>query len=104
MDKLTNSLLKKIISYGVGEIICQSVTNDGCWDGFPADHISKGNIFKDITVPLIFLGGIGNIKEINKLLSLDECSAVSISSLAVFQRKNQGVVISFPRNEEIVNG
>ena len=40
----------------------------------------------------------------NKLLSLDECSAVSISSLAVFQRKNQGVVISFPRNEEIVNG
>ena len=101
---LTNDFLKKIIDYGVGEVILQSVTNDGCWDGFPIDLLEKENIFDGISVPLIFLGGICSINEINKLLALESCSAVSISSLAVFQRKDQGVVISFPGNEELING
>ena len=103
-NRLTNDFVKKIISYGVGEIILQSVSNDGCWNGFPIDNLSEKGLFNDVTVPLIFLGGIGSIKEINELLDYETCSAVSISSLALFQRKNQGVVISFPTNEEIING
>jgi len=102
--KFSNETLKHIVDCGVGEIILQSVSNDGCWNNFPIEDLESNGIFNEINVPLIFLGGISDIHEINKLLLMKSCSAVSISSLAVFQRKNQGVVISFPDNKEIVSG
>lgn len=56
-----SNYIKKLINYGCGEIIFQSVVQDGC--GYGLD-LSVLKYIKNHNVPHILMGGVGNSKHI----------------------------------------
>ena len=84
---------------GVGEIIVNNINLDGTWRGFDIDLLKK--IVERSSVPIVALGGAGSLNDIKEVLKHSFVSAVGIGSMAVFQSKGMGVLIKYPRLEEI---
>ncbi len=83
---------------GVGEIILNSIDNDGTWNGYLFDLIN--DISNKIDVPMIACGGAGSEEDFRKAV-LAGASAVAAGSMFVFQKKKMGVLISFPSSLKI---
>lgn len=89
---------KEIELKGVGEIILNSIDNDGTWNGYLFDLIE--NISHKVDVPMIACGGAGSEEDFRKAV-LAGASAVAAGSMFVFQKKGMGVLISFPSSLKI---
>ncbi len=89
---------KKLESEGAGEIILTSIDNDGTWNGYLLDLIK--DISHKIDVPMIACGGAGSEDDFRKAVHAG-ASAVAAGSMFVFQKKEMGVLISFPSNLKI---
>ena len=89
---------KEIELKGVGEIILNSIDNDGTWNGYLFDLIK--DISNKINVPMIACGGAGSEDDFRKAV-LAGASAVAAGSMFVFQKKEMGVLISFPSSLNI---
>ena len=69
---------RKLIDFGVGEIMVTSINNDGLMKGYDLSLLSH---FDSVgTVPLIFCGGAGNIQHVLDLFKLSNCSAAALGS------------------------
>ncbi len=84
---------------GAGEIIIHDLSREGTWKGFDIKLIRR--ICSNVEVPVIALGGAGDIVHIRSALVVGKASAVAIGSMAVFQQKNKGVLINFPDREAL---
>lgn len=82
---------------GSGEILLTFVDNEGMWCGLNIDTINK--ISNLIDIPLIGHGGIGSIEDIKEGLT-GNLNAIGIGSFIVYQKKDMGVLINFPKKEE----
>ncbi len=89
---------RKLESNGVGEIILSSIDNDGTWHGYRLDLIEE--ISHKIDIPLVACGGAGSEEDFRKAV-LSGASAVAAGSMFVFQKKEMGVLISFPSGLKI---
>jgi len=89
---------KEIELKGVGEIILNSIDNDGTWNGYLFDLVK--DISNKINVPMIACGGAGSEEDFRKAV-LAGASAVAAGSMFVFQKKEMGVLISFPSSLKI---
>lgn len=67
---------------GVGEIIFNSIDNDGTGFGYDIENIKKYANF--VNVPFIIMGGAGNEHHLNSGLSADGVSAVATANLFNF--------------------
>lgn len=67
---------------GVGEIIFNSIDNDGTGFGFDLENIEK--YAKLVNMPFIIMGGAGNERHLNAGLSIDGVSAVATANLFNF--------------------
>ncbi|MDQ3681733.1 MAG: AglZ/HisF2 family acetamidino modification protein [Bacteroidota bacterium] len=85
---------------GVGEIILNSIDNDGTWNGYLFDLIKE--VSNKIDVPMIACGGAGSEEDFRKAV-LAGASAVAAGSMFLFQKKEMGVLISFPSSLKILN-
>jgi cyclase len=85
---------------GVGEILFQNIDREGTWLGY--DHLLIKSILQRIKVPLIVLGGAGQDSDIKKVLYETGVSAAAIGSMAVYQKKDMGVLIRFPKREHMI--
>ena len=83
---------------GAGEILLNSIDRDGTWEGYDLDLIKK--VTDAVTIPVIALGGAGQVSHFHDAVA-SGASACAIGSMAVYQGKNKGVLINFPRHEEI---
>ena len=79
---------------GVGEVFLSSVDRDGTWEGY--DLATIGEIAGALNVPVIASGGAGNIGQIRQVLESTAANAAAIGSMAVYQKRGMGVLISFP--------
>lgn len=71
---------------GVGEIVINSIDNDGLMKGF--DYKLLSYIAGKITVPLIFCGGCSSMDEANEVLKNNEVDAISMSSI-LHEKRNE---------------
>jgi len=78
---------------GVGEIILNSIDNDGTWDGYALDILRQ--VAATVNVPVIACGGAGSLEDFQKAVAAG-ASAVAAGSMFVYQRKGMGVLVSFP--------
>ena len=101
LRKFDVGMLLELEELGFGEVIVQSVDNDGTWAGYSREIIDLLETTES-PIPLDYIGGINSTLEIKELLDKKHISAVSVSSLVLFQRKDQGVVVSFPSDEEVM--
>lgn len=90
--------VKKLEEYGAGEILLNSIDKEGLMDGFDLNLIQE--ISDAISIPLVALGGAGEIEDIKKAKKAG-ASAIALGSMAVYQNRNRGILINFPTQDEL---
>ncbi len=88
----------KLQNLGVGEIILNSIDQDGRMKGYDLDIINE--IYNAISIPLTVLGGAGSIKDIHSLFSKYGIIGAAAGSLFVFKGKFRAVLINYPNKKE----
>ncbi len=89
---------KNCVTLGAGEIILQSIEKEGTYTGYDLELIRS--ISSALNVPVVPLGGAGSLEDFSKAVSCG-ASAVAASSMFVFQRPHQAVLISYPSQTEL---
>ena len=83
---------------GAGEIIINSIDNDGMMKGFDMNIIQK---IRQVTkVPLTVLGGAGSLDDIKKVISKYGIIGVAAGSLFVFKGIYRAVLINYPSKSD----
>jgi cyclase len=85
---------------GVGELLLQNIDREGTWNGF--DHDLVRLVTNHCKIPVIALGGASDTSDIKKVLYESGASAAAIGSMAVYQKKDMGVLIRFPKREAVI--
>ncbi len=85
-------------SLGVGEIVLNSIDNDGIMKGYDLNLIDK--IKSIINVPMTVLGGAGSLNDIKNLIDRFGIIGCSAGSLFVFKGKYKAVLINYPKSSD----
>ena len=89
---------QKLEGLGVGEIVINSVDNDGVMNGY---DIKLADLLREaVSVPLTFLGGAGSADDIKNLISRFKIIGAAAGSLFVFKGKYKAVLISYLSKED----
>jgi len=83
---------------GAGEIILNSIDQDGVMKGF--DMILIDKIAENISIPLTVLGGAGSLNDIEKVIDKHGVIGVAVGSLFVFKGPYKAVLINYPTQSE----
>ena len=83
---------------GVGEIVVNSIANDGVMDGYDFPILKQ--ISDAISIPLTALGGAGSISDMQVLLQELGVIGVAAGSLFVFKGSYKAVLINYPTMAE----
>lgn len=92
-------LLDDLVKSGAGEIMINSVDNDGTLMGPDLEMIKIASEFTE--VPLIAVGGISSLADIRKAVDAG-ASAVAAGSFFVFHGPHRAVLISYPRYDDLI--
>ena len=84
---------------GAGEIILQSIDNDGTFSGFDLDMIKK--VTSSLKIPVVAAGGAGCINDFISAVN-SGASAVAAGSLFVFKGVHRAVLINYPKRKNLV--
>ena len=85
--------------FGAGELIIQSIDRDGTYEGYDLELLNR--VSKGVTMPVVALGGAGNISDFKKAIDEGKCSAVGAGSLFVYHGPRRAVLINYPSKEEL---
>lgn len=83
---------------GAGEIVVNSIDNDGIMRGYDLALVEK--IRESITVPMTVLGGAGSLKDIGELIRKFGIIGAAAGSLFVFKGVYKAVLINYPNRQE----
>jgi len=89
---------KEIELLGAGEIIINSIDQDGVMKGYDMNLIDK--IAESISIPLTILGGGGSLADIEKVIDKHGVIGVAAGSLFVFKGPYKAVLINYPNQDE----
>jgi len=84
--------------FGAGEIVINSIDQDGVMKGFDMSLIDKAR--ERSSLPMTFLGGAGNLDDIKKVIDKHKIIGVAAGSLFVFKGKYKAVLINYPNKSE----
>lgn len=91
--------IKQVESLGAGEIVVNSCDNDGVMKGYDCELLKE--IKENTKVPIIALGGAGNLNHIKDVFENSKVDAVACGSMFVYQGPLKGVLISYPSYQKI---
>lgn len=83
---------------GVGELIIQSIDNDGVMKGYDLELIRQ--VSQLVSMPVVACGGAGNISHFSAALK-EGASAVAAGSMFVFHGPHKAVLINYPSQEAL---
>lgn len=91
-------LAKKMQDLGVGELIINSIDNDGTMKGYDIDMVKE--IANKLTIPVIACGGAGNLEDFKKAKEsgIHGCAA---GSMFIYHQKHKAVLINYPEYNEL---
>lgn len=84
---------------GAGEIIVQSIENDGQMKGYDLELIKK--ISKNLDIPTVALGGAGSFDDLKRAYTEAYAAGLAAGSLFVYYGQNKGVLINYPEKQDI---
>jgi cyclase len=90
--------VKELELLGAGEIIINSIDQDGVMKGYDLALIEK--IAESISIPLTVLGGAGSLADIEKVIDKYGVIGVAAGSLFVFKGPYKAVLINYPTQLE----
>jgi imidazole glycerol-phosphate synthase subunit HisF len=91
-------IAKKLEGLGCGEILINSINNDGMMKGF--DYLIINAIRNAVSIPITVLGGAGSLDDIGQMIKLNGIIGVAAGSLFVFKGKYKAVLINYPNPYE----
>lgn len=90
--------IDKLNDIGVGELVINSIDDDGLMQGYNNNLIS---LIRDWTnFPITVLGGAGSLDDIKNIIKKYKIIGVAAGSLFVFKGKYKAVLINYPNREE----
>lgn len=89
---------KKAEALGVGEIVINSIDNDGMMKGYDLEFIAK--LKASVNVPVTAVGGAGSLEDIGALVAQEKIIGAAAGSLFVFKGKYRAVLINYPKPDE----
>lgn len=84
----------QIEAAGGGEIVIQSIDNDGKMNGYDLQLIQE--VADKVTIPIVALGGAGSVNDITTVLKKC-CASAAAGSMFVFYNHQKGVLINYPK-------
>lgn len=91
-------LAKQVEGLGAGEILLNSIDQDGTMKGY--DHALIDEVRDAVALPMSVLGGAGSLDDIRKLLARYSLIGAAAGSLFVFKGRYRAVLINYPKPEE----
>lgn len=79
---------------GAGEIVINSIDQDGVMKGYDMNLINK--IREVVSIPITVMGGAGTLDDIGNVIQQNGIIGVAAGSLFVFKGKYRAVLISYP--------
>ena len=89
---------KEMEQNGVGEIIINSIDNDGMMQGYELEIIKE--ISQAVNIPVVAAGGAGKLEHFKEAVD-SGASAVAAGSMFVFNGPHRAVLISYPPYQEL---
>lgn len=98
VKNLPIEIAKKMENLGVGELIINSIDNDGLMKGYDLGIVKE--ISNQLTIPVIACGGAGNLEDFKKVKEIGAhgCAA---GSMFVYNGIHKAVLISYPKYEKL---
>jgi imidazole glycerol-phosphate synthase subunit HisF len=87
-------IAREAASLGAGEIVVNSIDNDGNMKGY--DLTLAGRLREAIDLPMTFLGGAGSLADISQLIARCGVVGAAAGSLFVFKGVYRAVLINYP--------
>lgn len=84
---------------GAGEIIVQSIEQDGMMQGYDINLIKK--ITEKTSIPVIALGGAGNVNHLKQGFKEAYANGLAAGSMFVYHGANKGVLINYLEKSEL---
>lgn len=86
---------------GAGELIVQSIENDGMMLGYDIPLIKS--VSEAVTIPVIALGGAGSMSHMKQAYTDAYANGLAAGSMFVYHGARRGILINYPAKEEIIN-
>ena len=91
---------KLVEENGAGEILINSVDNDGTMKGYDFDLISQ--VSTNVSIPVVAAGGAGNYEDFTMAIKYSYASAVAAGSIFVYHGPHNAVLLNYPSKDEII--
>lgn len=92
--------LLRCVNSGAGEILLTSVDRDGMGSGMDLSLITEASAL--VGVPITAMGGVGSLDHV-KAAKAAGASAVAAGSFFVFQGPHKAVLITYPKQQELLS-
>lgn len=96
--KLAIQVAAEAESFGAGEIVVNSIDNDGRMKGY--DLILAKSLREATRLPMTVLGGAGSLADISRLISTCGVVGAAAGSLFVFKGAYKAVLINYPNQTQ----
>jgi cyclase len=93
--------VSKLDKIGIGEIVINSIDNDGLMQGYDINLIES--VREKCNMPITVLGGAGNLNDLKKIIKKFKIIGAAAGSLFVFKGKYRAVLINYPNRKERKN-
>ena len=91
---------KKMEEMGAGEIMVNSIEQDGMMNGYDLELIK--DIAQAVTIPVIAAGGAGKLDDFKLAVTKAHASAVAAGSMFVYHGSRKAVLVNYPSNKELI--
>ena len=88
----------KMESLGAGEIVVNSIDQDGTLQGYDDYIIEK--IYKNVSVPFTALGGLGKLEDLSQMIKKYKLIGLAGGSYFVFKGKYKAVLIQYLTSDQ----
>jgi len=92
------SFIQELQELGIGELVINSIDNDGCMCGYDMALIKSVKAI--VKTPLTALGGAGSLHDFGSVIKEHGIIGISAGSFFVFKGKYRAVLISYPTLKE----
>ncbi len=91
-------LARKVEELGAGEVVVNSIDNDGAMQGYDMPLVDR--MRASIRIPVTALGGAGSLGDIEALITRFGIVGAAAGSLFVFKGQYRAVLINYPNRTE----
>ncbi len=94
-------LAKEAECLGAGEIIINSIDNDGMMNGYDIDLVKS--VADVVSIPVIAIGGASGINDLKMVLQEGHAHAAAGGSIFVYYGRLKAILITAPSEKELIS-